>query len=71
MLVTNVEAEFTKKAQSDTLFTCEEGPEVFEAVEKAIQTGQAQTLIMTAVGRQQTGEVVSVMRITWSFKAKN
>lgn len=70
MLVSHLEMEFTKKATSMTTFTCEEGLELFEIVEKAIQTKEPQTITMTSIGTQQTGEIVSKMRITWSFKAK-
>jgi hypothetical protein len=37
---------------------------------KAIQTGEAQVLTMVSTGIQETGEVVSIVKITWSFKAK-
>jgi acyl-coenzyme A thioesterase PaaI-like protein len=70
MLVTNLEAEFLKKANSKVIFTCEDGNAVFAAVEKAIQTGEAQVLTMVSTGVQATGEVVSIVKITWSFKAK-
>ena len=71
MLVTVMEAEFLKKANTKTTFTCEDGNAVFEAVEKAIQTGEAQVLTMVSTGVQETGEVVSIVKITWSFKAKS
>lgn len=70
MLVGHIETEFTKKATSKVTFTCDDGNMVFEAVERAIQTGEAQTITMTSTGVQATGEVVSVTKITWSFKAK-
>ncbi len=70
MLVSDLDMIFTKKATSKTTFTCEDGQRVFEAVEKAIQTKQPQTVIMTSVGVQATGEIVSKMNITWTFKAK-
>lgn len=70
MLVSHLEMEFTKKATSLTTFTCEDGKAVFEVIEKAIQTKEPQTITMTSIGRQETGEVVSKMNITWSFKVK-
>ncbi len=71
MLVTHIEADFFKKANTEAIFTCNQGLEVFETVEKAISTNQAQTLTMKSVGVQQNGEVVSEVRVTWSFKKKN
>lgn len=70
MLVSDLDMVFTKKAISKTTFVCEDGQKVFEAVEKAIQTKQPQTVVMTSVGVQETGEMVSRMNITWTFKAK-
>ncbi len=70
MLVSNIEMEFTKKAVSLTTFTCEQGSEVFETVEKAIATKQPQTITMVSKGVQATGELVSITKVTWTFKAK-
>lgn len=70
MLVSRVEMEFTKKATSATTFTCAQGAEVFEVVERAIQTKEPQTITMVSHGVQATGELVSITKITWTFKAK-
>ncbi len=70
MLVSRVEMDFTKKANSKVTFTCTQGAEVFEVVERAIQTKEPQTITMVSYGVQATGELVSTTRITWSFKAK-
>jgi hypothetical protein len=71
MLVSHIEADFMKKATSRTVFTCTQGEAIFKAVDKAIETGEAQVLVVESVGVQATGEIVSKMYITWSFKAKN
>ena len=70
MLVSHISADFVKKANDTTIFTCEDGAAVFETVEKAITTREPQTITMTSTGRLPSGEVVSITRITWSFKAK-
>lgn len=70
MLVSNIKVDFTKKATSKTIFTCQDGSRVFETVERAISTKEPQTIVMASVGVQETGEVVSTMTITWTFKAK-
>ncbi len=70
MLVSRVEMDFTKKANSMTTFTCTQGAEVFEVVERAIQTKEPQTITMVSHGVQATGELVSTTKITWTFKAK-
>jgi len=71
MLVTQVEASFVKKAVSRITFTCEGGEAIAAAVQKAITSGEAQVLTAISTGRQEGGEVVSVVKITWSFKAKS
>jgi len=70
MLVSHIEMDFTKKAISKTTFTCEQGTEVFEVVERAIQTKEPQMITMVSHGVQATGELVSITKVTWTFKAK-
>jgi len=70
MLVVKQEAEFVKKANTLTTFTCEDGAAVIDTIQKALDTGEGHTLMMTSVGRNDKGEEVSTVRITWSFKRK-
>ncbi len=70
MLATHIEADFTKKANTLTTFTCNEGAEIFKLIDEVVATGEARTIIMTSKGVQENGEVVSVTRVTWSFKAR-
>jgi acyl-coenzyme A thioesterase PaaI-like protein len=70
MLVSHIEMEFTKKATSKTTFTCEQGAEMFDTIERAVQTKEPQTITMISHGVQATGELVSITKVTWSFKAK-
>lgn len=71
MLITGVEAEYTKKAGSQTTFTCEEGAQIQEAIQRAIDTGQGQEVTVTTTGVQENGEVVSRFRFRWSFRVKS
>jgi Domain of unknown function (DUF4442) len=70
ILVTNVEATFSKKASDVTTFTCSEGAAVQATVQRAIETKQPQTIRMTSIGTNQAGQEVSRVYITWSFKAR-
>ncbi len=70
MLVVEQQAEFLKKATTLTTFKCTQGAEVAEAVRRAVETGEPQTVRMTATGRNATGEIVARVHITWSFKRK-
>lgn len=71
MLVLDQKAEFVKKADTLTTFTCHQGRAVFETVQKAIATGEPQIITMTATGANASGEVVSRIFITWTFKVRS
>ncbi len=71
MLVLKVEGSFTKKAIGFISFTCKDGTMIEEAVEKAIQTGEAQTVICRSTGTNEQQEVVAEFWVTWTFKAKH
>jgi hypothetical protein len=70
MLVIKSEAAFNKKATGLTTFTCEDGWMLKEAIEKAVTTGEAQSLTAVSAGTSETGELIAKFLITWSFKAK-
>ncbi|MGB4931291.1 MAG: DUF4442 domain-containing protein [Chitinophagales bacterium] len=70
MLVTKLEAAYTKKAQARVYFTCENGKAIFDAVEKTLSDGEGVTVVCKSTGRLKDGTVVSNFIIEWSFKAK-
>jgi hypothetical protein len=70
MLVTNVEAKFTKKANGLTTFKCDEGKAIREAIERSILTGEGQSVVCKAIGVNKNGEEEAVFEVTWSFKAR-
>ncbi len=70
VLVTKVDSEFVKKATGITTFTCTDGNLVNETIERAILTGEGQTVTTTSIGTSQTGEVESRFKVQWSFKMR-
>jgi hypothetical protein len=70
MLVVGLESEFHKKGVSLVRFTCRDGEAMRMAVERAVATGEPQTLTATSVGEDADGRPISTFRITWSFKAR-
>jgi hypothetical protein len=70
MLVVGLEADFHKKGVSTVRFTCRDGEAMRSAVERAVATGEPQTLTATTVGEDADGRPISTFRITWSFKAR-
>jgi hypothetical protein len=71
MLITGNEAKYFKKATGTTIFTCVEGEKVKATIETAISTGEAQTVILESIGRNNKNEVVAEFLFTWSFKCKS
>jgi hypothetical protein len=71
MLVVHNQAEFTKKAIGRVTFSCLQGKELDAVLQKAIETGEGQTLTLFSEGKDQKGDLVSKFAFTWSFKVKN
>src|SRR4029079_17505808 len=77
MLITGLRATFEKKATALTTFTCENGPEVFAAVDRALGPGgtappaEPATVEMENTRRAPDGTVVARLTFTWSFKRRS
>ena len=71
MLVIKVESEYFKKATGKTNFICEDGIKIIQAIDQAVETGEAKTLRARSVGRNREGVIVAEFFITWSFKTKS
>lgn len=70
MLITGLEGQFVKKADSRVTFTCKEGEKINQAVEEAASTGQGVTVSVLSIGVNPNGEEVARFQITWSLKAR-
>ena len=70
MLVTHQEADFFKKATGKILFTCSGGNEIRDAIQKSIETGDGQVVVLTSEGKNEDGVVVSRFRFDWSLRVK-
>jgi Domain of unknown function (DUF4442) len=70
MLVQAMQATFTKKATTLTTFTCQNGAIIKQAIETAMQTGEAQIVQATTIGVNEKGDKVAEFLITWTFKRK-
>jgi hypothetical protein len=70
MLVANNNGNFTKKATGRITFTCADGNQIEEAIQKTITTGEGQTIWMKSIGKNEKGEQVSEMNFEWSIKLK-
>ncbi|NQX86953.1 MAG: DUF4442 domain-containing protein [Flavobacteriaceae bacterium] len=70
MLVANNKASFSKKATGKITFQCDEGHLIDGAIDKAIATGEGQTLWLHAKGIDEKGDEVSSFNFEWSIKLK-
>lgn len=70
MLVTELEAEFTKKAVGLISFTSTAGGQIGQAIAESRATSEGRTVVCTSTGTDQTGDVVAIFHITWSFRVK-
>ncbi|HFS66650.1 MAG TPA: DUF4442 domain-containing protein [Flavobacteriia bacterium] len=71
MLVTHQEADFYKKAKGLITFSCEDGKGIESAIQKTVNTGEGQILILKSDGFNEEGIKVSSFSYTWSIKLKN
>ncbi len=71
MLVIAFESNFYKKADQTLTFRCEQGPEIIQAIEKAVNTGEGVTFTAISKGILPSGEIASEMKVTWSVKIKS
>ncbi len=71
MLVANNNASFSKKATGRITFKCDEGSKIDEAIKKAIETGEGQTVWLSANGVNKEGIEVSSFNFEWTLKVKS
>lgn len=70
MLVVNIEADFFKKADQKLTFICSDGLVMKNTIQKALQTGEAQTFRAVSIGLLPDAQIAAKVYITWSFKVK-
>lgn len=71
MLVASNNASFTKKATGRITFTCNEGHKIDDAIKKAIETKEGQTVWLNANGVNADGVEVSSFNFEWTLKVKS
>lgn len=71
MLVANNKSTFTKKATGRITFICNQGEQIKTTIEKAIATKEGQTLWLTSIGVNESGEQVSEMQFEWTIKVRS
>jgi len=70
MLVASNNATFSKKATGRINFVCSDAHLIDTAIQKTIETGEGQVVIMNAIGTNEEGVVVSTFNFEWTLKLK-
>ena len=70
MLVTNMEANFSKKAVGWNHFKCDDGDEIMEAIKGSVKTKEGQTVWVKSLAYDQSGDLVSEFKFQWSVKVR-
>lgn len=70
MLVIEQKGQFFKKAKGKIIFTCTQGSAIKDTIQKAIDTKESQTIMLTSIGKDEAGDKVSAFEFVWSFKVK-
>lgn len=71
MLITDMSAEYYKKATAITTFVCRDGIALRDAVEEAIAANGSNVITVKSTGTNEAGEVVAEFSFTWSLKVRN
>ena len=71
MLVLKNHAVFKKKAKGLVKFHCNQGDEAINAVNKAIESGEAVAVKLKSLGTDISGDTVSEFEFEWSLKKKS
>jgi hypothetical protein len=71
LLVTKIEGVFLKKATSRIYFRCNDGEAILKTIDRAIVSGQGESITATSIGVNSNGEAVSEFKIEWSFKVRS
>ena len=71
MLITDMSAEYYKKATAVTTFVCRDGIALRDAVEEAIAANGTNIITVKSTGTNEAGEMIAEFSFTWSFKVRN
>jgi hypothetical protein len=71
MLITDMTAEYYKKATAVTTFVCRDGIALRDAVEEAIAADGNNIITVKSTGTNEAGEMIAEFSFTWSLKVRN
>lgn len=71
MLIAKNNASYSKKATGRIKFECVDGHKIEQSINKAIETGEAQSIWMNAKGVNSEGIEVSDFNFEWTIKLRS
>ena len=71
MLITDMSAEYYKKATTVTTFVWRDGIALRDAVEEAIAANGNNIITVKSTGTNEAGEMIAEFSFTWSLKVRN
>ena len=71
MLVASNQAVFHKKARGRIFFTCIDGERIDMAINNAIKVAEGQTVWLTSIGVDASGDAVSEFKFEWTLKMRS
>ncbi len=70
MLVTSMNAQFTKKAKGRIRFVCSDMQKIFQAVQQTKQTGEWTPATVQTIGYNEDGQEIARFNYEWSYRAR-
>ena len=70
-IVTGMRSTYFKKATSHTIFRCDDGEKIFNAVTQAINSKKGVSVEVKSTGKLEDGTIVSEFFFIWSFKQRS
>jgi len=70
-IITEIKGQFFKKATGKTIFICNEGDKLREAVLDAQNSTSSREQIVHSYGYNKNGDSIANFEFKWSFKKKN
>ena len=71
LIITDLKAEFAKKAQTTIAFTCTDFNAFATALAQLKAPGDNTQVTAKTIGKNAQGDVVATFYFTWSFKRRN
>jgi len=71
MLLATSKGTFKKRVIGRVTFTCYDGELVDEVINKAIQTGEGESVLMNAIGIDEEGNEMSNFNFEWTIKVRS